>query len=61
MCMERFVLVTQQHTWQQHAGCVSPVEVGDELVLLVRHTRPEMCHAQVRLLAVAQVTLQSGG
>jgi len=35
----------------------SPVEVGDELVLLVSHTRPEVSHTKVRLLTVPQVTL----
>lgn len=33
------------------------VEVGDELVLLVTHAGAEVRHAQVRLLAVAQVGL----
>lgn len=60
------------HTSQQHPGTPllsplhcrpapplnsTPVQVGYELVLLMRHARPEVGHTQVRLLAVAQVTL----
>jgi hypothetical protein len=60
VCMLVCVCAPPHHNcarWHPHT-LRAPVQVGDELVLLVRHARPEVRHAQVRLLAVPQVALR---